>query len=81
MTSSLAEKDRLIAQKEQELNQLIVEYYAFDMSDRGVVQERCARLSAALPPGILDEVIPLVARCQRPTAGQPLDTPQMEIHP
>ncbi|MFK7988803.1 MAG: hypothetical protein AB8I08_22475 [Sandaracinaceae bacterium] len=60
---------------------MIDEVRAFDMSDRGVVQERCARLSAALPPGILDEVIPLVARCQRPTSGQPLDTPQMEIRP
>ena len=31
--NQLREKDQLILQKEQDLNQLIVEYYTFDMSE------------------------------------------------
>jgi hypothetical protein len=46
---------------------MIDEVRAFDDSDRGVVQERCARIAAALPDGILDEIAPLVRRCQRPS--------------
>ena len=46
---------------------MLDEVRAFDDDDRGVVQERCARLASALPDGVLDEVAPLVRRCQRPT--------------
>lgn len=31
MNASLQEKDKIIIQKEQELNRLMVEYYSFDM--------------------------------------------------
>lgn len=51
---------------------MIDEVRAFDDSDRGVVQERCARIAAALPEGVMDEIAPLVRRCQRPgAAAQP----------
>ncbi len=46
---------------------MIDEVRAFDDSDRGVVQERCARIAAALPAGTMDQIAPLVRRCQRPT--------------
>ena len=45
---------------------MIDEIRAFDAADRGVVQERCALLTQALPPLALEQVAPLVARCQRP---------------
>lgn len=47
---------------------MIDEVRAFDDRDRTEVQERCDRLAAALPPGIREEVAPLVRRCQRPAS-------------
>ncbi|HJL14958.1 MAG TPA: hypothetical protein RMH99_04840 [Sandaracinaceae bacterium LLY-WYZ-13_1] len=58
---------------------MLDEVRAFDDGDRGVVQERCARLAAALPDGILDEIAPLVRRCQRPSSRASAST--MEMHP
>ncbi len=46
---------------------MLEEIRAFDDVDRADVQDRCARLSAVLPPAIRAEVAPLVRRCQRPT--------------
>lgn len=45
---------------------MIDEVRAFDRADRGVVQERCSRIAAALPDGVLAEIVPLVRRCERP---------------
>lgn len=56
---------------------MLDEIRAFDDSDRGVVQERCARLAAALPSGVMDEIAPLVRRCQRP--GTQTTTTRTEV--
>ncbi len=45
---------------------MLDEVRAFDDSDRGVVQERCALLSAALPGEIKEQIALLVRRCRRP---------------
>jgi hypothetical protein len=58
---------------------MLDEVRAFDDGDRGVVQERCARLAAALPDGAIEEVAPLVRRCQRPTPRAPVSN--LEMHP
>lgn len=58
---------------------MIEDVRAFDDGDRGVVQERCARLAAALPEGALEEVSPLVRRCQRPHERPPASN--LEMHP
>lgn len=50
---------------------MIDEVRAFDDTDRMDVQDRCARLAAALPPAIRAEVAPLVRRCQRPVPRAP----------
>lgn len=49
---------------------MLDEIRAFDDSDRGVVQERCARLAGALPDGIAQQIAPLVRRCERPRGTQ-----------
>jgi hypothetical protein len=59
---------------------MLDEVRAFDDADRGEVQERCDRLSAALPPAILQEVGPLVRRCQRPAPRAPLAN-SLEVSP
>lgn len=46
---------------------MLDEIRAFDSADRADVQDRCAKLAAALPPAIRREVAPLVRRCQRPS--------------
>ena len=56
---------------------MLDEVRAFDDGDRGVVQERSARLAGALPDGALEEIAPLVRRCQRPSPRAP--APRMEI--
>ncbi|RZO61739.1 MAG: hypothetical protein EVA89_10790 [Sandaracinaceae bacterium] len=56
---------------------MLDEVRAFDDDDRGVVQERCARLASALPPGVLDEVAPLVRRCQRPAPRSSAPLPEV----
>lgn len=60
---------------------MIDEVRAFDDSDRGVLQERCARLSAALPDGILQQIAPLVRRCERPMAMKAPTTRRAEVRP
>ncbi|MGE0785028.1 MAG: hypothetical protein AB7S26_05015 [Sandaracinaceae bacterium] len=45
---------------------MIDDVRAFEGRDRGLAQERCARTLAALPEGIMDEITPIVRRCQRP---------------
>lgn len=58
---------------------MLDEVRAFDDGDRGVVQERSSRLAEALPEGVLEEIAPLVRRCQRPTPRAPVS--RMEIRP
>jgi len=57
---------------------MIDEVRAFDASDRSVVQERCALLSAAVPSGIKEEIALLVRRCERP--GGPSASPLSPSH-
>jgi hypothetical protein len=58
---------------------MIDEVRLFDARDRTEVQERCDRLAAALPPGIREEVAPLVKRCQRP--GSRTSDSNVEVRP
>ena len=58
---------------------MIDEVRAFDDSDRGVVQERCARIAHALPEGVMDQIAPLVRRCQRPTRASSTSSANMEL--
>lgn len=46
---------------------MLDEIRGFDDHDRTEVQDRCSRLLEALPPGALENIAPLVRRCQRPT--------------
>lgn len=59
---------------------MIDEVRAFDDADRGVVQERCSRLAAALPDGAMEEIAPLVRRCERP-GSRTMTTNQPEARP
>ncbi|MCB9595789.1 MAG: hypothetical protein H6719_23910 [Sandaracinaceae bacterium] len=60
---------------------MIDEVRAFDDTDRVVVQERCARLSAAMPPGVMEQIAPLVRRCQRPHSKSLPETHRSEVRP
>ena len=57
---------------------MLDEIRGFDDGDRTEVQDRCARLLAALPQGALESVAPLVRRCQRPIDRAPT-TATLEI--
>ena len=59
---------------------MIDEVRAFDDADRGVVQERCARLAAAMPEGVMAQIGALVRRCQRP-GPMTMTTNQREVRP
>lgn len=59
---------------------MIDEVRAFDDADRAAVQDRCAKLTAALAPAIRAEVAPLVRRCQRPSSRAPFAT-TVEVRP
>lgn len=61
---------------------MLDEVRSFDNADRGVVQERCARLAAALPEGVMQEVAPLVKQCERPGSSSARSTTtQTEVRP
>lgn len=60
---------------------MIDEVRAFDDADRGVVQERCARLAAALPAGAMEQIAPLVRRCQRPGPISTSNPTRTEVRP
>lgn len=60
---------------------MIDEVRAFDDTDRTEVQERCVRLAAALPDGILQQVAPLVHRCERPLSKKTSETNRGEVRP
>lgn len=59
---------------------MIDEVRAFDDADRGVVQQRCARLTAAMPEGVMAQIAALVRRCQRP-GPMTQTTNQREVRP
>ena len=60
---------------------MIDEVRAFDDSDRGVVQERCALLLGAMPDGVMDQIALLVLRCQRPGHSDPSPSTRTEVRP
>jgi len=60
---------------------MIDEVRAFDDADRGVVQERCARLAEALPDGAMAQIAPLVRRCQRPGSTSASNLTRTEVRP